>query len=107
MYCCNKRKLSITDESIPVFSLDKYEGYAKVTDVYDGDTFKACIVLHNTILKFTFRTVGYDAPEMKPPKDMKNRDKHVAMAKRAKYTFASFLGYDEKSKQCSMEPVQV
>ena len=38
MYCCNKRKLSVTDESVPVFSLDKYEGYAKVTDVYDGDT---------------------------------------------------------------------
>ena len=104
MYCCNKRKLSVTDESIPVFSLDKYEGYAKVTDVYDGDTFKACIVLHNTILKFTFRTVGYDAPEMKPPKDMKNRDKHVAMAKRAKYTFASFLGYDEKSKSVPWNP---
>ena len=39
MYCFTKRKLSKTDVSIPVFSLDKYEGYAKVTDVYDGDSF--------------------------------------------------------------------
>ena len=68
MYCCNKRKLSITDETISVFSLNNYEGYAKVTDVYDGDTFKACIVLHNRILKFNFRTIGYDSPEIKPPK---------------------------------------
>ena len=57
MYCCNKRKLSVTDESIPVFSLDNYEGYAKVTDVYDGDTFKACIVLHNTILKLYIKFI--------------------------------------------------
>ena len=86
MYCCDKRKLSITDETIPVFNLDNYQGYAKVTDVYDGDTFKACIILHNRVLKFNFRTIGYDAPEIKPPKDIPNRDKHIAMAKRAKYS---------------------
>ena len=38
MYCFTKRKLSKTDVSIPVFSLNKYKGYAKVTDVYDGGT---------------------------------------------------------------------
>ena len=104
MYCFKKRKLSVTDESIPVFSLDKYQGYAKVTDVYDGDTFKACIILHKRVLKFTFRTIGYDAPEMKPPRDTPNRDKHIAMAKRAKYTFASFLGYDDRSKRVPWNP---
>jgi len=104
MYCFTKRKLSVIDETIPVFSLDKYEGYAKVTDVYDGDTFKACIILYNRVLKFTFRTVGYDAPEMKPSRDTPNRDKHIAMAKRAKYTFASFLGYDDRSKHVPWNP---
>ncbi len=104
MYCCDKRKLSITDETIPVFNLDNYQGYAKVTDVYDGDTFKACIILHNRVLKFNFRTIGYDAPEIKPPKDIPNRDKHIAMAKRAKYSFESFLGYDSRSKRVPWNP---
>jgi hypothetical protein len=104
MYCFTKRKLSKTDVSIPVFSLDKYQGYAKVTDVYDGDTFKACIILHNRVLKFNFRTIGYDAPEIKPLRDTPNRDKHIAMAKRAKYTFMSFLGFDDRAKHTLWNP---
>ena len=41
---------------------------------------------------------------MKPPRDTPNRDKHIAMAKRAKYTFASFLGYDDRSKRVPWNP---
>ena len=62
--CLTKRRLSKVDDSIPVFSLNNYRGYAKITSVYDGDTFKACTILHGQVKKFIFRTLGYDAPEM-------------------------------------------
>ena len=104
MYCFTKRRLSKIDESIPVFSLNGYEGYAKVTDVYDGDTFKACIILHNRVLKFIFRTIGYDSPEMKPLKDIPNRENHIAMAKRAREAFIGLLGYDERDTRVPWNP---
>jgi hypothetical protein len=44
--CLTKRRLSKVDDSIPVFSLNNYRGYARITSVYDGDTFKACIILN-------------------------------------------------------------
>jgi len=64
--CFAKRALSGADDSIPVFSLKGYEGYAKITSVYDGDTFNAVIKLHGRVIKFKFRTLGYDAPEVVP-----------------------------------------
>ena len=57
VYCITKRILSQIDDSVPVFSLNNYKGYARITSVYDGDTFKACIILHGKVLKFTFRTL--------------------------------------------------
>ena len=83
-FCCSKRVLSGVDDSIPVFSLDKYQGYAKITSVYDGDTFKAVIMLHGRPLKFTFRTIGYDSAEMKPSLGMMGRADHIHLAKLAR-----------------------
>ena len=42
-YCMTKRILSKVDDTMPVFSLKNYKGYAKITSVYDGDTFTAII----------------------------------------------------------------
>ena len=56
-YFIKKRKLSKATDDIPVFSLNGYKGYAKVTSVYDGDTFKACITLDGKLRKFIFRTL--------------------------------------------------
>ena len=58
--CFSKRALSGVDDSIPVFSLDNYNGYAKITSVYDGDTFNAVIMKHGRPMKFRFRILGYD-----------------------------------------------
>lgn len=97
--CCfhwyRKHLLSGADDSIPVFDLNKYKGYAKITSVYDGDTFKACIFKHGRILKFTFRTAGYDAPEMKPNSKLKDREMHVRMAKMARQDFKHLCGFDD------------
>jgi endonuclease YncB( thermonuclease family) len=92
---CTRRILSKATDAIPVFSLENYKGYAKVTDVYDGDTFKACILLHGRVKKFIFRTLGYDAPEMKPPLAMCDRKDHIVKAVEARKLFMHLLGFDE------------
>ena len=85
MLCCfNKRTLSAVDDSLPVFDLRNYKGYAKITSVYDGDTFNAAVILHGRVLKFKFRTLGYDSPEMKPSLGMINRDDHIHYARLAR-----------------------
>ena len=86
-WCLSKRVLSGVDDSIPVFSLNKYEGYAKITSVYDGDTFNAVIRKHGRVLKFKFRTLGYDSPEMKPLLSSSRRNDHIYMAKLARDMF--------------------
>ena len=85
--CLTKRRLSKVDDSIPVFSLNNYRGYARITSVYDGDTFKACIILDGRVKKFIFRTLGYDAPEMKPRLIIDNRDQYIQDAILAREMF--------------------
>lgn len=93
-YFYEKRVLSKVDDSVPLFSLDGFKGYARVTNVYDGDTFKACILLHNRILKFNFRTLGYDAPEIKPRIDIYNRQEHITAAVEAREYLKELIGFN-------------
>jgi len=96
-YCFTKRILSGVDDSIPVFSLDKYQGYAKITSVYDGDTFKAVVLLHGRPLKFSFRTLGYDSAEMKPSLGLGDREHHIHLAKLARDMFKEECGFDDRA----------
>ena len=95
-YCFRKRLLSKGDDSVPIFDLRNFKGYAKITSVYDGDTFNALILLHDRVLKFKFRTLGYDAPEMKPGLGMTDRDEHIHMAKLARDMFKQECGFDDR-----------
>lgn len=90
-----KHILSGSDDSTPVFDLNNYKGYAKITSVYDGDTFKACIYKHRRILKFKFRTLGYDAPEMKPGLGIKNREMYIQMAKLSRDQLKDLCNFDD------------
>ena len=92
-YCTTKRTLSKVDDTVPVFSLEGYKGYARITNVYDGDTFKAVLILHNRVLKFVFRTDGYDAPELKPRLNMIHRKEHIQAAVKARETFKELVGF--------------
>jgi len=59
-------KLLETTKDVQTFSFDGKTVYAKVVDVYDGDTCKINMYLHANILaKFTVRMMGYDCPEIK------------------------------------------
>jgi molecular chaperone DnaK (HSP70) len=59
-------RLLQTTKDIDPFSFDGKTVYAKVVEVYDGDTCKINMYLHANILaKFTVRMMGYDCPEIK------------------------------------------
>ena len=103
-YCWTKRILSGVDDSVPVFSLDRFEGYARITSVYDGDTFKACVIVHGRVLKFTFRTLGYDAPEMKPLLNIPNRDVLKQRAVVARDIFKNLVGFDDRAEHTWWNP---
>jgi len=95
-WCLSKRALSGVDDSIPVFSLSGYNGYARITSVYDGDTFNAIIMKHGRVLKFKFRTLGYDSAEMKPSLAMQERNEHIYLAKLARDMFKQECGFDDR-----------
>ena len=81
-------ELKKLDDNIELFDLKNMEYNAKVVDVYDGDTCSIVIRLNNNWTKFKLRALGYDTPEMKPPKDAKNRDEliNIAIKSRNYYT---------------------
>ena len=78
--CCNNKLKQIKNENVEYFSFDGYKCKAKVVSVYDGDTFTACFKYRGQIIKYRFRTFGYDSPEMKPLKSKPNREEEKAKA---------------------------
>ena len=77
IYCKNiieEHKLKKCNSNIQVFSYNGLYKNCKIVDVYDGDTFKACFYYNGELIKYTFRTLGYDSPEMKPKLNKKNRN---------------------------------
>tara|TARA_B100000161_G_C33549643_1_gene414757 strand:- start:1411 stop:1902 length:492 start_codon:yes stop_codon:yes gene_type:complete len=82
-------KLKNLDNDVPLFDLKGKIYSAKVVDVYDGDTCTIVLYLNNNFTKFKLRCLGYDSPEMKPPKDIKDRDKLINMAIKSRNYFIS------------------
>tara|TARA_B100001093_G_C26717746_1_gene966408 strand:- start:100 stop:600 length:501 start_codon:yes stop_codon:yes gene_type:complete len=88
--CLGKSNLlSNSDNNVPLFDLKGNTYNAKVVDVYDGDTCSIVIILNNKLTKFKLRTVGYDTPEIKPPKNDANRDHIIDMAIKSRNYFIS------------------
>lgn len=56
-------------------------------DVYDGDTVSIVAKLNeidNDYYKFNIRCEGYDTPEIRPSKTIKNREEYIQKAKQAR-----------------------
>ena len=86
-------KLNSATNEMPLFSFNGKNCYAKIVDIYDGDTFKACIYHNNKIIKINCRALGYDSYEIKPRLNIKNREEHIKKAKDAKDYFKSQVNY--------------
>lgn len=54
-----------TEDNVPEFSLDGQKHFAKITSVYDGDTFKSCFAFGDKMYIWNCRLAGVDTPELR------------------------------------------
>lgn len=90
----NNKLLKLNNQDIPLFTFDGYECLGKIVDVYDGDTFTACFKYNKQIIKYKFRTYGYDSPEMKPLKTKPNREQEKKKAVEAREAFKQITNWE-------------
>ena len=79
---------------LQLFDFNSYETYVKIVDIYDGDTFTGCFKYNNKLMKYKFRCLGYDSPEMKPLKSIENREEHIKKAHEDKEFFSKLVMYN-------------
>lgn len=86
------------DESVTILNLNKYckssapklhtmngkELWCKIIDVYDGDTVDIIFYSGKELVHHKFRLYGIDTPELKPLKNISNRNEIIEKAKEAK-----------------------
>lgn len=85
-----------SNNDIDQFSLDGVTIAGKVVDCYDADTCKINIILNEKLVKYTCRLYGIDTPEMKPKKDIENRDEEIMKAHKAKNYLLSQILHNKK-----------
>lgn len=70
-------------ESTPFFSFENHVHLAKIIKCYDGDTIHCIFKIDGEYKKFKIRLYGYDAPEIKPNKniqeELRDKEKHAAV----------------------------
>lgn len=60
-----KRLEKIIPENVPLFSFDGIQTYAKIYDVYDGDSVKIIFEHNGKLIKYKCRLYGIDTPEIR------------------------------------------
>lgn len=75
---------AIEKNTYPDFSYNGIKCYAKVVDIYDGDTGRIVFKENGIFKQYKFRLIGIDTPELKPPLNTPNREEIVKKAKEAK-----------------------
>jgi endonuclease YncB( thermonuclease family) len=88
------RNLEITNNKTPLFEINHCVKLAKVVDVYDGDTVKACFSLDDSpanIYRFTIRMYGYNSEEIRQPKNDHHRDEKKKLALEQKYALENMV----------------
>ena len=60
-----KRLNNVDPENIPRFSFDGFITYAKVINVYDGDTITIIFEYKGEMIKYSCRIYGIDTPEIR------------------------------------------
>lgn len=71
-----------------------------VTYVYDGDTVHGVIhdSVRNTVEKYKIRMMGYDSPEIKPRKNIANRENVIQKANEAKKVLEGLVWASESGQ---------
>jgi endonuclease YncB( thermonuclease family) len=76
--------VGIDANDIPYFTFNGKELNTKVVDVYDGDTCTIIFKYNKEFVKYKLRMYGYDSPEMRPRKNIDNREEIIKLAHIAK-----------------------
>jgi len=76
------RLKKINSALVPKRTFEGHRTFAKVYDIYDGDTITIICRLdrHEKYRLYKLRLAGLDAPEKKPIKTMPNRELHIRAA---------------------------
>jgi len=82
---------SIEKNTFKDFTFKGKKCYAKVVDLYDGDTGRIVFRDNLQMKQYKFRMYGVDTPELKPSLSLKNRDKEIKKAKQAKQYVADLI----------------
>lgn len=90
LFCKNKDLLNATND-IPLYSLDGKKFICKVVSIYDGDTCTVVFKNNKELQKYKVRMTGYDSPEIKPRKNVENREKIIKEAKKAKNALQTII----------------
>lgn len=103
-----EKSLEMASNNTPYFKFDGCTKLAKVVDVYDGDTLRACFSIDDTdknIYKYNVRLYGYDSEEIRQPKNAALREEKKQLAykhKKAleemtlnKLVYLECMGYDK------------
>lgn len=93
----NKLKQSNID-TVELFSLNGIITFAKLVDIYDGDTCTLNILHNDELLQMKCRMLGYDSPEMKPLKSVKDRELIKEKAVISKNKLSSYLTNSNNDK---------
>ncbi len=78
-------------DDIPIYTMAGIKTYARVVDVYDGDTITIVMKHNKKLCKFKVRMHGYDAPEMKPSLSNTNREREKEAALHAKNKLSTLI----------------
>jgi len=91
--CYNDYSLKKQTNKMPIYTL-KGDFRCKVVDVYDGDTVTIVLYVNGKYQKHKLRMYGYDSPEIKPRKNIANREYVIQQANLAK-NFMKELVFDK------------
>lgn len=73
------------------FTYDGMVIKAKMVDIYDGDTLTLVFRYRGQLQQHSCRMLGYDSPEMKPPKSNPDREAEMAAAREARQALKDLL----------------
>lgn len=73
-----------SNDTTPPYTFDNNKYYCKVIDIYDGDSITVAIRFNKIIYKHKVRMYGYDSPELKPRRNIPDRDSIILKAKEAR-----------------------
>lgn len=86
-----EKELISCANTVNYFTLNSKVKRALVLDVYDGDTITVVLKHFNEINKWKIRLLGINSPEIRPRKNIENREDIIEAAKASRHYLESLI----------------